>query len=89
MFDDRIVGNFRYMLEQAVRDYTRANNENQKLMLLIGEAAMNGESMVGERVQQYRAQYEDNKVTMTVSKDQFEFTKLKLLELVNNITMPE
>ena len=31
MFDTRTVENFRYLLEEAVRDYTRANNENQKL----------------------------------------------------------
>ena len=89
MFDDRIVGNFRYMLEQAVRDYTRANNENQKLLLLIGEAAFEGDTELSDRMQQYRTQYEDNKLTMTVAKDQFEFTKNKLLELVNKITMPE
>ncbi len=89
MFDTRTVENFRYLLEEAVRDYTRAKNENQKLLLLLGEAAMNGESMVGERVQQYRAEYEDNKVTMTVSKDQFEFTKRKMLDMINNLAMPE
>lgn len=89
MFDDRIVGNFRYLLEQAVRDYTRANNENQTLLLLIGQAAFDGDNELTERMQQYRNQYEDNKVTMTVAKDQFEFAKNKLLELVNKITMPE
>jgi hypothetical protein len=89
MFDTRTVENFRYLLEEAVRDYTRANNENQKLLLLIGEAAFDGESMIGERVQQYRAQYEDNKLTMTVSKDQFEFTKQKMLNMISNLSMPE
>lgn len=89
MFDTRTVENFRYLLEEAVRDYTRANNENQKLLLLIGEAALNGDTLDSERVQQYRAEYEDNKVTMTVSKDQFEFTKRKMLDMINNLAMPE
>ena len=88
MFDDRIVDNFRYMLEQAVRDHTRAKNENQKLLLLIGEATFDGNTELTDRIQQYRNQYEDNKITMDVAKDQFAFTKNKLLELVNKITMP-
>lgn len=89
MFDTRTVENFRYLLEEAVRDYARANNENQKLLLLIGQAAFDGDNELTDRMQQYRAQYEDNKVTMTVSKDQFEFTKRKMLDMINNLAMPE
>ena len=55
----------------------------------MGKAALNGETVDSERVQQYRAEYEDNKVTMTVSKDQFEFTKRKMLDMINNLAMPE
>ena len=89
MFDTRTFENFRYLLEEAVRDYTRANSENQKLLLLIGQAAFDGDNELTDRMQQYRAEYEDNKVTMTVSKDQFEFTKRKMLDMINTLAMPE
>jgi hypothetical protein len=89
MFDDRIVNNFRYLLEEAVRDYSRAKNENDALKLLIGQAMLEGNAELNDRMEQYRAQFSDNELTMNVAKDQFEFTKTKLLAVFNNLVMPE
>ncbi len=89
MLDARTVDNLRFLLEEAVRDYSRANSENKRLMLLIGQTMLESTDDLSNRMDQYREQYSDNENTMTVAKDQFEFTKRKLLDLVNSLTMPE
>ena len=89
MLDTRTVDNLRFLLEEAVRDYTRANNENKSLKMLIGQTMLESTDDLSNRMDQYREQYSENETTMTVAKDQFEFTKRKLIDMVNSLTMPE
>lgn len=89
MLDTRTVDNLRFLLEEAVRDYSRANSENKRLMLLIGQTMLESTDDLSNRMDQYRAQYSDNETTMTVAKDQFEFTKRKFVEMIERLELPE
>lgn len=89
MLDTRTVDNLRFLLEEAVRDYSRANSENKRLMLLIGQTMLESTEDLSNRMDQYREQYSENETTMTVAKDQFEFTKRKFVEMIERLELPE
>ncbi len=89
MLDTRTVDNLRFLLEEAVRDYSRAKNQNENLKLLIGRAMLEGVEYTDDLLEQHRTTFSDNENTMTVAKDQFEFTKRKFVEMIERLELPE
>ena len=91
MIDARTFEQYKFELEQAVRDYTKAKNEIQQ----IKEAAINRIREVGTNgletkqiLDDMLAEVTDCEITMQCAKEEFCKTKDKMIAMISRIELP-
>jgi predicted transcriptional regulator len=91
MIDTRTFEKYKFELEQAVRDYTKAKNEIQQ----IKEAAINQIGEVGtdgletkQILDEMLAKTTDREDTMRWAQDEFRKTKDKMIAMISRIELP-
>jgi predicted transcriptional regulator len=91
MIDTRTFEKYKFELEQAVRDYTKAKNEIQQ----IKEAAINQIREVGtdgletkQILDEMLAETTDREDTMRWAQDEFRKTKDKMIAMISRIELP-
>lgn len=92
MIDTRTFEQYKFQLEQAVRDYTKAENEIKQ----IKEAAINRIREVGtdgletkQILDEMLAETADRDDTMKWARDEFNKAKDKMIAMISRIEMPK
>ena len=91
MIDTRTFEQYKFELEQAVRDYTKAENEIKQ----IKETAINRIREVGtdgletkQILDEMLAETTDREDTMRWAQDEFRETKDKMIAMISRIELP-
>lgn len=92
MIDNRTFEKLKFEMEQAVRDYTKAENEVKSIKSQaidkIREVGTDG-LMTKQILDDMLAQVQDREDTMRWAEEEFRNAKDKLLTAVQNITLPK
>lgn len=91
MIDTRTFEQYKFDLEQAIRDYTKAENEIKR----IKEAAIERIRDVGtdgletkQILDEMLAETADREYTMSWAQDEFRKTKDKMIAMISRIELP-
>lgn len=92
MIDNRTFEKLKFIMEQAARDYTKAENEAKSIKSQaidkIREVCTDG-LMTKQILDDMLAQVQDREDAMRWAEEEFRNAKEKLLTAVQNITLPK
>jgi seryl-tRNA synthetase len=85
MFNTEKMNQLVREVEWAQRSFSKASAEKKRVLSLVGEAILKGES----DLEQFREELSEAESTMTFCKESLENTKTQMIALVNSIQMWE